>query len=93
MNRKMISLAVVITAVMMVSGFNISRSMNNSTPVSDMTLENVEALAQNEDPGQVILKCYCALMSDASCAVNNNRSSVCASGVNVKCREYNNNCN
>ncbi len=43
--------------------------------------------------GTVILRCYCALLSDHSCAVNNNGSSVCASGVNVTCWSYNNNCN
>lgn len=57
----------------------------------------VEALANSEidDPGMggAYLKCYCALMSDNSCAVNNNGSSVCAGGYNVKCWDYDRNCN
>ncbi|GAA6368984.1 MAG: hypothetical protein IJ340_10240 [Odoribacter sp.] len=58
-----------------------------------LLLSGVEALTAGETGGGDILYCYCALMSDASCAVNNNGSSKCASGVNVKCWEYNNNCN
>ena len=58
-----------------------------------LLLSGVEALTAGETGGGDILYCYCALMSDASCAVNNNGSSTCASGVNVKCWEYNNNCN
>lgn len=55
-------------------------------------LSGVEALTAGESGG-VILYCYCAWMSDHNCAVNNNGSSVCASGVNVECWKYNNNCN
>lgn len=57
----------------------------------------IEALAnlEGDDPGMgaPYLKCYCALMSDNSCAVNNNGSSVCAGGYNVKCWDYDRNCN
>ncbi|MDE6450988.1 MAG: hypothetical protein K2L23_01615 [Odoribacter sp.] len=59
---------------------------------SALLLSGVEALTEGEVGGD-ILYCYCALTSDANCAVNNNGFSKCASGVNVKCWEYNNNCN
>ena len=52
-----------------------------------------ESLAGTERALVPNLTCYCALMSDQSCAVNNNGSSVCAGGENVKCWEYNRNCN
>jgi hypothetical protein len=54
MNKKKIFLAVAIAAIVMVSGLNISRSMNDSTPVSDMELANIEALAQDEGGGGTV---------------------------------------
>lgn len=61
-------------------------------PVTEILLEDVEALTKESGSGEII-NCYCALMSDQSCAVNNNGSSKCVSGVKAKCWEYNNNCN
>lgn len=61
-------------------------------PASEILLDDIEALTQEGGSGET-LNCYCALMSDQSCAVNNNGSSKCATGPNVKCWEYNNNCN
>lgn len=52
----------------------------------------IEALTC-EEPGQTIT-CYCAVLEDESCAVNNHTKYVCASGKNtVKCWEYGRNCN
>ena len=66
---------------------------------SDLTLADLEVMAIDPDKdmdggeeGEYIT-CYCALMSSSSCAVNNNGRNKCAGGVNVKCWEYNRNCN
>lgn len=61
--------------------------------VSEVLLDDIEALAEQESGSTENLNCYCVLLSDQSCAVNNNGSSKCATGPNVKCWEYNNNCN
>ena len=51
----------------------------------------IEALT-SEEPGETIT-CYCALLTDESCAVNNHSKYVCASSKNnVKCWEYDGNC-
>lgn len=51
----------------------------------------IEALTC-EEPGETIT-CYCALLTDESCAVNNHSKYVCASSKNnVKCWEYDGNC-
>ena len=44
-------------------------------------LSDVEALTAGESGGDILY------------AVNNNGASKCASGVNVRCWEFNNNCN
>lgn len=56
-------------------------------PANELFRNDVEALTWETGDGDigVIIRCYCALLSDHSCAVNNNGSSVCASGVNVTC--------
>jgi hypothetical protein len=51
-----------------------------------------EALADGE-PSTIDLTCYCALLTDSSCAVNNHSFYACAGGVNVMCANYNSNCN
>jgi hypothetical protein len=56
-----------------------------------LLIAHVEGISQGE--GGPNLTCYCALMSDQNCAVNNNGSSVCAGGQNAHCWEYNQNCN
>ena len=57
----------------------------------DLLIAHVEGISRGE--GGPNLTCYCALMSDQNCAVNNNGSSVCAGGTNAHCWEYNQNCN
>ncbi|MDR1896347.1 MAG: NVEALA domain-containing protein [Prevotellaceae bacterium] len=57
MNKKIIG-AVIVTAVICVSGWNISRSMNETT-LSDMALENVEALAQESGTTSYQTMGYC----------------------------------
>jgi hypothetical protein len=49
MNKKKL-MATAAVAIMTISGFNVSRSMNDST-MSDVALENVEALASGEGSG------------------------------------------
>jgi hypothetical protein len=71
---------------------NVNLNSQSDNLLSDISLANVEALAQ-EGGGGAYLTCYCALMSDANCAVNNNGSSVCAGGENIQCWNYNRNCN
>lgn len=67
-------------------------SYESDDAASYFKFSNIEALANGgESTGYI--RCYCALMSDNNCAVNNNGSSVCASGDNVKCWEYDGNCN
>ncbi len=89
-NKKRIALItmIVISLTCMYSVFtNTVNRVDGSLFLSD-----VEALTAGESGGD-ILYCYCALMSDSNCAVNNNGASKCASGVNVRCWEFNNNCN
>lgn len=71
--------------------YSLDKANNYSN--DDLLLSEVEALAEQGESGADILYCYCALMSDSNCAVNNHGSSKCTSGANVKCCEYNNNCN
>lgn len=67
-------------------------SHQDQTIQFEFGMDAIEALASGEDEGDH-LTCYCALMSDNNCAVNNNGSSKCASGNNVRCWEYDRNCN
>ncbi|MDR1897037.1 MAG: NVEALA domain-containing protein [Prevotellaceae bacterium] len=53
---KKIFLAVIVTAVICVSGWNISKSMSETT-LSDMALANVEALAQEAITGKGFVFC------------------------------------
>lgn len=71
-------------------GFNCISYKENDT-AKYFGISDIEALARGES--EEYLKCYCALLTDSNCAVNNNGSSVCAGGNNVKCWEYNRNCN
>lgn len=72
-------------------------TLNGNNVIQSLESITIEALANLEGDdsgmGAPYLKCYCALMSDNSCAVNNNGSSVCAGGYNVKCWDYDRNCN
>ncbi len=63
------------------------------TDAERMLMANLEALTSGDEGGGAYIKCYCALMSDANCAVNNNGSSVCAGGENIECWNYDRNCN
>ncbi len=87
---KRITLIIVMVASLICMFYTFAKT--NSDVNAALFLSDVEALTAHESGGD-ILYCYCALMSDANCATNNNGSSKCASGVNVKCWEYNNNCN
>ena len=90
-NKKRLFLLV----VMAISFVGMLHTFSDSSKNWDTSLflSDVEALTAGESGGGDILYCFCALMSDNSCAVNNNGSSKCASGVNVQCWKYNNNCN
>lgn len=53
---------------------------------------DIEALSNPESgQGGTSLTCHCSLINDESCAVDN-WGRTCATGVNVKCWEYDNNC-
>jgi hypothetical protein len=88
--KKYFLCGIALLAIAATTVFNVNLNSQNKN-LSVGALANIEALASEEDGTS--LSCYCALMSDSSCAVNNNGSSLCASGVNVKCWEYNRNCN
>jgi hypothetical protein len=86
-------IAAVVIAVL--AAVNVKLNSQSENLLSDLALANVEALASGETSGGggAYLTCYCSLMSDQNCAVNNNGSSVCAGGENIRCWEYNRNCN
>lgn len=60
-----------------------------SSSVSTILMPNVEAMS-NTESGASILTCRCSWRND-DCAVNNN-GDTCATGYNVKCWEYDENC-
>lgn len=90
-NKKKVTLLTMMTISLICMFYTFTTTTNHID--RSLVLSSVEALTADEGGGGDILYCYCALMSDSNCAVNNNGSSKCASGVNVKCWEYNNNCN
>ena len=92
MNKKGILSGCAALMVVVVAAWNFNISFKPDGKMTDSMLADVEALANGEEGG-ANLTCYCALMSDQNCAVNNNGSSVCAGGENIKCWEYNRNCN
>ena len=54
---------------------------------------DVEALSNTESgQGGTSLKCYCSVKEE-NCAVNNWGDDIRASGVNVKCWDFHENCN
>jgi hypothetical protein len=70
MNRKILFLATA-TAIVLATGWNVSRNMNGKAPVSDMALANVEAPAQGEVVGftcEFMYVSVCHRFSDGSFA-------------------------
>ena len=53
-------------AFLVAAGYGVSQSMNNEATLSDLALANVEALAQNENPGgPITISCrYADVASD-----------------------------
>ena len=86
--RKIIAISLFVCAIVA----NVLAERNEETFLG-VNLSLVDSFASTERALVPVLTCYCALMSDQSCAVNNNGSSVCAGGENAKCWEYNRNCN
>ena len=75
----------VITAIM-----NIDLIFNNTDQDAHLALvSQIEAMARGESGGQIV--CRCSKITDQSCAVNN-KGSVCASGNNIHCEDWNLNC-
>jgi hypothetical protein len=80
MNKKIL-FAAIITATVCVSGWNISRSMNETT-LSDVALKNVEALAQEPDSGnyiKMVLECFNSHGNVAG------KRTACFSGGSARC--------
>ena len=86
--KRIIAVSLFICAI--VANLSVDKNENS---ILEFCLTTIESLAGTERAVVPTLTCYCALMSDQSCAVNNNGSSVCAGGENVKCWEYDRNCN
>ncbi|SHE31908.1 hypothetical protein SAMN05444349_101143 [Bacteroides faecichinchillae] len=87
--NKVLMLLTVLCALVSIS-INVWKGSKNDD-FRDVVLNQLDALA-NDETGDHIT-CYCALASDNNCAANNNGSSKCAGGTNIKCWEYDRNCN
>ncbi|MDE7074004.1 MAG: hypothetical protein K2O69_02980 [Odoribacter sp.] len=90
MNKIIIKIGVIIS---LISGatmtINYSIDSTNNDPHL-MLLSQIEALASSSESGGYIV-CRCSKVTDQSCAVNN-KGSVCASGDNIHCEQWNLNC-
>ena len=49
--KKVILNSIFALALLVTAGYGVNKSMNNDANLSDLALANVEALAQNENPG------------------------------------------
>lgn len=92
MKKNKFFICIAVLSVMFAISVNICSDSKNKA-ITDIILNSLEALADDESSSGEHITCYCALASDANCAVNNNGSSKCAGGTNIKCWEYNRNCN
>lgn len=89
MKQKLI-FSISIVSMALYFGFTSQNNVNKQ----ELLLNEIEALTNNDNgAAAAYITCYCALMSDSNCAVNNNGSNVCAGGPNIKCWDYNRNCN
>lgn len=79
-------------AAAMITGaaIGINYSINTNSQDAHIALvTQLEALAEGEGGYELI--CRCSRITDQSCAVNN-KSSVCATGHNIHCSNWNSNC-
>ena len=84
-NRFIIGCILAIATIM-----NIDVMFNNTSQDAHLAvLSQIEAMARGEGVGQMV--CRCSKVTDQSCAVNN-KGSVCASGDNIHCENWNLNC-
>ena len=49
--KKVILNSIFALALLVIAGYGVNKSMNSDAILSDLALANVEALAQNENPG------------------------------------------
>lgn len=56
MKRKLLS-GVFALALLVASGYGVNKSMNSNANLSNLALANIEALAQNENPGPITISC------------------------------------
>ena len=56
-------------ALLVATGYGVSKTMQSEADLSDLALANVEALAQNESGGDLFCNYYCSWWPSTTCYV------------------------